>query len=1574
MKVTLIALEQVMTDFTSDREWRVMISSTMRDLQDERQHAFRAIEAAGMTPWWTEQPPAPFRNLTPEAFCKQMAEKCDIYVLILGGRYGYLPNKQPTNNELSVTHMEYRWAKARSRSKILVFIGRDALDSTDPRQQAFVSEVQNYYEGYVRPQAFTSPGDLEQQVYEALVEWAAQESLGVRLYAQSVIEHHSTFLDTLTKERRSIDSTVPLKVLVEPNQEAVYSGGLDARPINHVLRTVLRKGLPLIEVLVDLGGVEDIAHAVESVIDRPLSILDWLASGGNFDNLDEFIALHAVRDETWVSVIDNPSRLLKEYSRLVLIGDPGAGKTTFMKQLACDVAERRLQGGSRLYPLIPMYITATDVLELLESNPSLSMEDLVDAASHAGTSSDGAGIAMHAALASGNLVLLVDGMDEIASPLHRGRIVSMLSDTKYASAVVMAARTVLLTELSAPGWRICHLQALEESQRIGLIESTLQRYKPDGESATQAVALSQMLQDRADVRAWAGNPLLLTLLTLQYILHGTLPEGRAPLYRRAIEAMIDPPTRPLPPERQRLSQPDMINTLARLAFDMTETGDVSVTRERIKQSLAHVITSASLDDVNELLDRCAVLTPQSHGYLGFIHLTFQEYCCAVRVSQLSEEAQRDLVLRHRFSARWDQVTRLLMGELDQSDKSQDADNLIRALMEADKKRVSLLRKSDPLHLSLLRAALCQKERIASNKAPSLEQSLRSHWYALWQQSMTSIASTGIVRNNATKLLGASLVPELDARIQRYRITFRRLLLLAFGNSFVSLGLTIIYWIGICIGAWQLFHFMITWAGSTLLWRWITSTSFWRQLPAPPSLQWAEPVHRVVIFLSPMIQTFTPALLLTYLLSLGVSNLAKKMSNRASMADQLNRAMLSSIRLWPESVRLLISGIRVLLFNIASARRWDLLRQRFVPRFLKSEDALQNEAVAHATVEYVAKVDPLVEPTVYWILGQVGLVHPNLSSKIIDASYQPDPFIRGAALVMIGLSGSIASNRLAELARALEDENKYVQVAAWLAIRALGSEAAALLPALLAEESNSGKRELAVYLIGCLGESAVEYLPVLWGDLHSADASAVENAARSLLRLGQWTDTLLPLLLQEVREGDHEVRLRAIQILGNLKEAAEPALPLLVDALGDPEQDIASAAAEALGNLGRAASSVVPALRSLIASGDSQTKIRCLSALGAICAAELMVPEELLNALFDNDEDVQLASLRSLMQFGRLLLPHLETLLIGLSSSSDAIRSAVVETIATLGIEAAPVIPRFLVLLGDERPSVRRATALALGRVGITSRDAMLGLIEALNDPEEEVQSAASDALVRMGPALILVRNELNRLATRWESSQQMQLVRVQLAIEPREIGTGRVVSALRSSARDGFLWLAARFDTDEARIRTWVIRIYRWAQSPLTRFAATGLRVVAVCAAALITISQVVILIPPSWRGALVEAVAQYQLDAPLVQASIDAVTRYSNAVTFLIALSVLAMCASLSSWFDSAHSLASVVNYWTGYLLSALSNRRSKFRAPGFYTRDKSEQLPRLVRLARNKDPWLREAAAIALRNQLLQIDDAGD
>ena len=93
--------------------WQVMISSRMVDFTSERDAAEQAITSAGMLPWVIERPP--FRAPTVRDLCQQMAEACDLFLLILGPSYGSQPDGQPAGHERSATHLEYEWASAVSQ-------------------------------------------------------------------------------------------------------------------------------------------------------------------------------------------------------------------------------------------------------------------------------------------------------------------------------------------------------------------------------------------------------------------------------------------------------------------------------------------------------------------------------------------------------------------------------------------------------------------------------------------------------------------------------------------------------------------------------------------------------------------------------------------------------------------------------------------------------------------------------------------------------------------------------------------------------------------------------------------------------------------------------------------------------------------------------------------------------------------------------------------------------------------------------------------------------------------------------------------------------------------------------------------------------------------------------------------------------------------------------------------------------------------------------------------------------------------------------------------------------------------
>src|SRR6516164_10250580 len=93
---------------------RVYVSSTVADLEAERQAVMDWLVAAGHQPVHSYRP----NSETVRESCLDDVQRCDLYVLILGHRYGFQPSDEnPTG--LSITLLEYRRAKGKPRIALI---------------------------------------------------------------------------------------------------------------------------------------------------------------------------------------------------------------------------------------------------------------------------------------------------------------------------------------------------------------------------------------------------------------------------------------------------------------------------------------------------------------------------------------------------------------------------------------------------------------------------------------------------------------------------------------------------------------------------------------------------------------------------------------------------------------------------------------------------------------------------------------------------------------------------------------------------------------------------------------------------------------------------------------------------------------------------------------------------------------------------------------------------------------------------------------------------------------------------------------------------------------------------------------------------------------------------------------------------------------------------------------------------------------------------------------------------------------------------------------------------------------
>jgi hypothetical protein len=171
---------------------RVYLSSTLNDLVDERAAAREALVTAGHSV--LESYTASESSL--RASVLEDVAQCDAYVLILGLRYGFVPDA--ATNVTSITELEYEQAKAKGLKR-LVFLKRvlaitgdkiDALTGEHPKEriEGFRARFTTGSDDEPRGAEFSTAADLKYAVVQALAR-LRQEKAGSTPLLGGQVEH-----------------------------------------------------------------------------------------------------------------------------------------------------------------------------------------------------------------------------------------------------------------------------------------------------------------------------------------------------------------------------------------------------------------------------------------------------------------------------------------------------------------------------------------------------------------------------------------------------------------------------------------------------------------------------------------------------------------------------------------------------------------------------------------------------------------------------------------------------------------------------------------------------------------------------------------------------------------------------------------------------------------------------------------------------------------------------------------------------------------------------------------------------------------------------------------------------------------------------------------------------------------------------------------------------------------------------------------------------------------------------------------------------------------------------------------
>jgi predicted NACHT family NTPase len=361
---------------------------------------------------------------------------------------------------------------------------------------------------------------------------------------------------------------------------------------------------------------------------------------------------------------------VKQYSNLIVLGKPGAGKTTFLKHIAIQC-----NSGQMLANLVPIFITLKD---FAETEQQLSLLEYITEQFSAYGITD-AKVAEHL-LSQGRMLILLDGLDEVKEIDSQRVLNSVVSCfTQFNANRFIITCRIAAKEYTFKDFTEVEIADFDESDIISFANKWF-----SAKSSAKSKIFIQKLQTNVSIRELATNPLLLTLLCLVFEELSDFPMNRSDLYKEGLDILLKKWDAKRNIDRaqtyKKLSVQHKKDLLSQIALITFERGEYFFSQEKIEQYIADYISH--LPDVNTdiptlQLDSAAVLksieaqhgllVERAQGIYSFSHLTFQEYFTAREIvtssnPQVLKQALDQLVNRIN-EKRWREVFFLTAGML-----------------------------------------------------------------------------------------------------------------------------------------------------------------------------------------------------------------------------------------------------------------------------------------------------------------------------------------------------------------------------------------------------------------------------------------------------------------------------------------------------------------------------------------------------------------------------------------------------------------------------------------------------------------------------------------------------------------------------------------------------------------------------------------------------------------------------------------------------------------------------------------------------------------------------------------------
>jgi predicted NACHT family NTPase len=418
-------------------------------------------------------------------------------------------------------------------------------------------------------------------------------------------------------------------------------------------------------------------------------------------------------------------RAVETYSKLRVLGKPGAGKTTFLQHLAIQCNQ-----GKFAVNRVPIFITLRNFAD--ESREAGEFHLLNYIRSEFFTCGIFDPSVLETLLWKGRVLLLLDGLDEVLHQESKGVVneIRKLSEKYQKNLFVVTCRTAAkafnlgrFTDVEIAPFSQDQIVAFAQKWFTALTKINVQDRRKQADMFVNQLDLSENLQ----FRRLAVTPLFLHLACAVFHHQNKFPTQRSAFYKQCLDLLLSRWDETKGIERDKVYQgfllPQKLKLLSQVAATTFEQGNYFFEKRIVEQYIGDYLCNlpnASTEPEELQLDSEGVLkeielqhgllAERVRGVFSFSYLTFQEYLTARKIvashNLQALEQPLELLVSHMTEPRWREIFLLTVSML------RNADFLVQLM----KQQIDTLVAKDPYLQEFLTRASQQSFAVLKQSA------------------------------------------------------------------------------------------------------------------------------------------------------------------------------------------------------------------------------------------------------------------------------------------------------------------------------------------------------------------------------------------------------------------------------------------------------------------------------------------------------------------------------------------------------------------------------------------------------------------------------------------------------------------------------------------------------------------------------------------------------------------------------------------------------------------------------------------------------------------------------------------